>query len=1569
MCLLASIVSGCGLSRVRLDKHEDTNLPHSGVYSWTAASAPNLQSLALATETDLWAVGERGQVLHSTDGGDDWEENWLGGVDLQAITVVADGAVIAAGLQGSAFRSKDQGKHWEALQVGTTADLWSVFSTTKAVWIVGSNGTVLRSSDNGTSWQHLDGIKDVNLRCVAGSADDQVVFLGGEEGAVFLSNDNGGSWRKVRSGPIAESIFGLYISGNRTVLAVGDGGLIIRSDDSGVTWSVIKSGVLGGLYSISGTSDGHDIWICGQDGVLIHSNDIGSSWVRVSLPLNRGLLAIRLAKNGNVFVAGWRGTLLRGSQNGQVRLLRSSQPYKMSGLLQTSQYGLLAYGQGGTLLKSKDGAASWQRLSFDRDAELKGATESNQRVWVIGNHGTVASTTDGDHWSLIPELPDVTLNAVAGSSDGRTIFIVGAGGVVLSSSNSGATWSSSVPLSNSDLNGVCVVGTVVLAVGNDGTVMRGELSSAQWKRVNVETTDDLKAIVAAPDGRRVWVFGALGRVLYSRDTGTTWETDENDVRETLLAAVCLQQCRQVLAVGENGAVAIGENDEWKYFNKSHFSLLSVTTGSNDSVFTLGSDFKVFHPSNARGIWQNDELQDIQSGYATGNGSNIWVTGTGKICRSQDGGQNWQKNDLIPTVDLFGIVGDASGFRLWAVGDKGTVASTVNGGADWSAKEITQAKLFNIRRIADQVWIVGDKGTIFKYDSQRDEWDSVHSPINNGLLDIGGTVDGKKLWAVGFKGAIVYSDDGGRTWESQSLGSSPTLRSVAVLDDPASSILAVGDGGTIAISRNQGKRWLIKRSGSVSLQSIAVSERTKQLLVVGEGGTLIISDDNGESWNDATSGITNDLSTILSVAQGEKFYAFGSGGAFQTFNLRRERFGVGSITVDHTLNKIHAHIELPNLNQVPPPKFTVQAIRSREVGLTAPIELPAEVSPPHTGSDNWVVGFDLSSLTPHPGESFTMQTCLTQGKYSRCFPMPELTVEPWVDFSKNKYWIIPAAILISVLTILTALLFIRPLYILALYRQTIIFDLIEGASFPGSSVFKVLLRVTLLPYFAFHRRTLDAWIKKHRNSFESRWNTEEAPSEPSQHNSKAKQLESDIDTRNQKEPRIASSNRGDVYIPLPIELRMAGSNQLVPEPSASGLGCLFDQPVVVQIWGPGGIGKTTLLKQLVRWLLDPRSTLSLSRTVAVPIVLRSLSASLEENLKHTIARISGEEISLAFLQRLLRVGRIIVCVDGFSELSPDVQRDFVAELQRTSIRSLIISSRTPTTLAGLDSTELLPKPLDSRTLLYFITLLLSRLPEEQVVLNTLELQLQLGTRIVQVIKTSVGDLPLTPLLVSLFVSRAIDLLSEGLDLDGLPRSASEAYFDFIRQLIRDRVDDSESVLAAIKELAEVSLGEHFVPSKITLEQALRTLRPILADRSGQVVQSLLMSGLLVAEEIGLTKTLQFALDPVAEFCAAYSYVEKCGNDSEKWREFARKVSEADTTASGFSAATICVVESYSGRGLRIPDGVLDLFAKGQSTEGASLNPSTHLADGSLRRDVGSAVVESKADIDEDEQTVV
>jgi len=117
-------------------------------------------------------------------------------------------------------------------------------------------------------------------------------------------------------------------------------------------------------------------------------------------------------------------------------------------------------------------------------------------------------------------------------------------------------------------------------------------------------------------------------------------------------------------------------------------------------------------------------------------------------------------------------------------------------------------------------------------------------------------------------------DGTATWQNP-LPQGNDLNGVSCANE--SSCVAVGDGGTIAASRDGGETWLPRNSGTeADLNAVSCADAS-HCVAVGDAGTALATADGGASWSSRPSGTDAALNGV-SCASASLCVAVGGGGA-------------------------------------------------------------------------------------------------------------------------------------------------------------------------------------------------------------------------------------------------------------------------------------------------------------------------------------------------------------------------------------------------------------------------------------------------------------------------------------------------------------------------------------------------------------------------------------------------------------------------------------------------------------------------------------------------------------------
>lgn len=245
------------------------------------------------------AVGERGHIVVSDNGGANWRQiNSPTQSTLTALYFLDEKNGWAVGHDSVILKSNDGGASWRQVhhapdEQKPLLDVW--FADELNGYAMGAYGLFMETSSGGISWQQrkiFDG--DTHINAFASAGDKQ--FIAGEAGTLHRSDDAGKTWQALCS-PYKGSFFGILPLGDNSLLAFGLRGNVFRSDDAGATWNAVESGtqaaLMGGLVGADGR-----VVLAGQGGVTLVSQDQGRSFQLRNHASGKALAAVLPAGKG-----------------------------------------------------------------------------------------------------------------------------------------------------------------------------------------------------------------------------------------------------------------------------------------------------------------------------------------------------------------------------------------------------------------------------------------------------------------------------------------------------------------------------------------------------------------------------------------------------------------------------------------------------------------------------------------------------------------------------------------------------------------------------------------------------------------------------------------------------------------------------------------------------------------------------------------------------------------------------------------------------------------------------------------------------------------------------------------------------------------------------------------------------------------------------------------------------------------------------------------------------------------------------------------------------------------------
>ena len=535
----------------------------NGGVNWVPRKVPQLGQWYQAA---LVVPGTSGQLLFaggydlivSRDGGVTWNQAYHNPLQIvYKIQALPNGTII---VHNSDFglRSADSGQTWEVFTMPGTNITAGDFTSEMNGWVQYGgfeNNQVWVTTDGGVSWNLRDPLKHPVISAIE-MINDQVGFLGSRD-FVFKTIDGGFTWTPLHDNPV-NSILDLHVVNENELWACENNGFIFYTLNGGDFWqevnpNIINSNKTTGIYA---NHDGQ-VWVSGKYVSIMYSATYGNDWTD-QIPNSKATMFQPAFFNENIGIVG---------------------------------------GSEGTLLRTTNGGASWDKIPFGTDENFFGASMLSAFTMVIGSSsGSVFISVDqGDNW--IP----------LGGSLGR--------------------------ISDIDIDPNIERAVVV---NESGKIFRSVDAGLQWD----EVYNDPQAIWLGVDfstPQQGWACGYFGQILHTTDGGANWELQYADDRNQF-SDVHFTRPQEGWIVASNFTDTI-----WHTTNGGGAWVSSVlpyktfwhgvTFTSPDTGWVAGGSAGagIILRTNDRGVtWTIDhESPDVLFGiYAVPHKETVWASGVG-----------------------------------------------------------------------------------------------------------------------------------------------------------------------------------------------------------------------------------------------------------------------------------------------------------------------------------------------------------------------------------------------------------------------------------------------------------------------------------------------------------------------------------------------------------------------------------------------------------------------------------------------------------------------------------------------------------------------------------------------------------------------------------------------------------------------------------------------------------------------------------------------------------------------------------------------------------------------------
>ncbi|MGH8657387.1 MAG: HEAT repeat domain-containing protein, partial [Gammaproteobacteria bacterium] len=351
----------------------------------------------------------------------------------------------------------------------------------------------------------------------------------------------------------------------------------------------------------------------------------------------------------------------------------------------------------------------------------------------------------------------------------------------------------------------------------------------------------------------------------------------------------------------------------------------------------------------------------------------------------------------------------------------------------------------------------------------------------------------------------------------------------------------------------------------------------------------------------------------------------------------------------------------------------------------------------------------------------------------------------------------------------------------------------------------------------------------------------------------------------------------LFVELPVIL----GNRIEAALNSDALRNLSSFPMRVLIWGEGDSGKTALACRVAEWAVSDDRSQHFAGHCMLPVLIEDeitlytgrgrhpLVTAIKDHLELTLGR--SRPLTDELLQSLLKTGRLLVVIDGFSEMTQQSRQLLDPNTPGFPRINLVITSRQKEPL----DTEVVVKTrlLDKDLLIMFLR---GYVQQRENTARAREMT------IAETARTLVGMANwrrVSPGVAKLYLEQVLGGLKGSVSIPDLIAA-------YVYQL-------GEDVASSLATLAWESVRNDLRPMAIPRDRAL--------TRIGGADPGVTLRRL--EEGIGMIQTLRpskfhirFVLNFIAEYLAAYYLLERNGSAETLWRKFLAQVDSKQGDAS-------------------------------------------------------------------------
>jgi photosystem II stability/assembly factor-like uncharacterized protein len=414
------------------------------------------------------------------------------------------------------------------------------------------------------------------------------------------------------------------------------------------------------------------------------------------------------------------------------------------------------------------------------------------------------------------------------------------------------------------------------------TVLYSQPVNEGWVEVGNAAYNSQLYDIAFPTATNGFAIGSGGAFLKTTDGGVTWTAHDIGAKYTLFqihfTSATTGYIMGGIRIGPAMSKVLKTTDGGQTWNEIYSLNTDYVTDMfflNDTHGWLSSYQKIIYTSDGGQNWTTvaqASANTIKNVFFTSATRGLYLDNNYKVRKSTDGGQTWSIfSDLALNGKTMNFADPKNGFMLTTMSQ--VLFSSVDSGATWVAKnspgEIcdvivaeTDSIVYLLNYYENKILRTADAGTTFQ---------TVYQQNGAGLKNF--KKFHGKYYAVGAGSLIIESVDG-FVWNTIHQGNySGLLTDVTFIDDTYG--IAVGTKGFIKKTTNGGVSWQVESLHPYKDLKGVSYFNTDNILIAGSDSLLLRSTDTCQTWTSTATGFITQNAFGITMTSPTNGFAYGN----------------------------------------------------------------------------------------------------------------------------------------------------------------------------------------------------------------------------------------------------------------------------------------------------------------------------------------------------------------------------------------------------------------------------------------------------------------------------------------------------------------------------------------------------------------------------------------------------------------------------------------------------------------------------------------------------------------------